>query len=187
VLRQVIDVTLPTLHQMKREGLVRAVGLGVNDSDVVLEVLRETDLDALLLAGRYSLLDHGALAELLPTCVDRGVHVALGGVFNSGILATGAGAGAPKFDYAPATAEWLARTRRIESHCAAHRVPLRAAALQFPLAHPAIEIVVAGARSVAEWNDCAAMMAHPVPAPFWSALRARGLLAAEAPLPGEPR
>jgi D-threo-aldose 1-dehydrogenase len=183
VLRQVIDETLPTLRQMKREGLVRAVGLGVNDSGIVLDVLREADLDALLLAGRYSLLDHGALAELLPACVDRGVHVALGGVFNSGILATGAGTGTPHFNYAPAEAEWLARTRRIESHCARHRVPLRAAAFQFPLAHPAIEIVLLGARRAEEWDDALEMMRWPIPAAFWQALRQDGLIPDDAPTP----
>ena len=183
VLRQVLDETLPALHQLKREGLVRAVGLGVNDARVVLEVLRHADIDALLLAGRYSLLDHGALPQLLPICGARGVHIALGGVFNSGILATGVGSGTASFNYAPAAQEWVERTARIEALCALHGVPLRAAALQFPLAHPAIEIVMLGTRSAAEWNDAAAMMKHPVPAAFWSALRDAGLLPAEAPTP----
>jgi D-threo-aldose 1-dehydrogenase len=186
VLRQVIDETLPALQQMKREGLIRAVGLGVNDVAVVQQVLREADLDALLLAGRYSLLDHSALGELLPECLKRGVHVALGGVFNSGILATGVASpsqAAPTFNYAPAAREWVERTRRIEAHCAAHGVPLRAAALQFPLAHPAIEIVMLGARRVAEWDDALAMLRHPIPATFWQALRRDGLIPDEAPTP----
>jgi D-threo-aldose 1-dehydrogenase len=186
VLRQVLDETLPTLHAMKREGLIRAVGLGVNDVGVVLQVLAHADIDALLLAGRYSLLDHSALPELLPRCLQRGVHIALGGVFNSGILATGVqgkAQGTATFNYMPAAREWVERTRRIEAHCVAHTVPLRAAALQFPLAHPAIDIVMLGTRRVSEWTDALAMLHHPIPAAFWQALRRDGLLPDEAPTP----
>ena len=184
VRRQVLDEALPALRALQREGLVGAVGLGVNDVTIVLDVLAHAELDALLLAGRYSLLDHAALPELLPRCAARGVHVALGGVFNSGLLATGTrGGAAPRFDYAPAAAAWIERTARIEAQCAAHGVPLRAAALQFPLAHPAVEIVMLGARSVDEWRDALAKAQHPVPPEFWSALRRDGLLPDEAPTP----
>ena len=183
VLRQVLDETLPTLQKLKQEGLIRAFGLGVNDAQVVVDVLRHASLDVLLLAGRYSLLDHSALPELLPLCVQRGVRIALGGVFNSGILATGALGGRASFNYAPAAQEWLARTARIEQVCAQHGVPLRAAALQFPLAHPAVDIVMLGARSVPEWEDGLAMMGHVIPPAFWQALRDAGLLPAEAPTP----
>jgi D-threo-aldose 1-dehydrogenase len=184
VLSQVLSETLPELQQLKQEGLVGAIGLGVNDWRVVLEVLREADLDALMLAGRYSLLDHGALPALLPECARRGVRIALGGVFNSGILATGVRSGAAAmFNYAPAPLDLVERTAAIEAVCDAFDVPLRAAALQFPLAHEAVGIVVVGARSPAEWRDCGAMMARPIPPPFWSALRERGLLPDEAPTP----
>ncbi|MES2974551.1 MAG: aldo/keto reductase [Pseudomonadota bacterium] len=190
VLRQVIAETLPALGQLKREGLIRQIGLGTNDVAVVLQVLREVPreaaLDVLMLAGRYSLLDHSALPELLPLCLARGVRIALGGVFNSGILATGvrgAGGAVPTFNYAPASPEWLARTGRIEAVCEAQGIPLRAAALQFPLAHPAVDIVMLGARKAAEWDDAQAMLAHPIPPQFWHALRAQGLLPPEAPLP----
>jgi len=184
VLRQVLDETLPELRRLQAEGLVGAIGLGVNDVDVVRQVLAQADLDALMLAGRYSLLDHSGLAELLPACEARGVQVALGGVFNSGILATGVrGQSAPTFNYAPAARDWVERTAAIESVCEAFGVPLRAAALQFPLAHPAVRIVMVGARSVAEWRDCAAMARHAIPPAFWTALRERGLLPAHAPVP----
>lgn len=184
VLRQVIDEALPALRQLRAEGLVRHIGLGVNDVQVCLDVLGETELDCLLLAGRYSLIDHSALPALLPLCAARGVRIALGGVFNSGILATGVrGAHAPRFNYAPASAEWVARVARIESLCEAFEVPLRAAALQFPLGHPAIEIVVVGAQTVAQWTDAVAMLAHPIHPGFWQALQAQGLLPPEAPLP----
>ena len=183
VLRQLLDETLPTLQAMKREGLIRAVGLGTNDVDVVLQVLREADLDVLMLAGRYSLLDHSALPVLLPRCEARGVRIALGGVFNSGILATGARGGTASFNYAPAAQEWLQRTARIESICETHGVPLRAAALQFPLAHPAVDIVMLGARRVAEWADAVAMMQYPISQAFWADLRAHKLLPVEALTP----
>jgi D-threo-aldose 1-dehydrogenase len=183
VLRQVLDETLPTLQAMKREGLIRAVGLGTNDVEVVLEVLRQSELDVLMLAGRYSLLDHSALPALLPQCEARGVRIALGGVFNSGILATGARGGTASFNYAPAAREWLDRTAQIESICESHGVPLRAAALQFPLAHPAVDIVMLGARKVAEWADAVAMMQHPISQAFWADLRAHRLLPVGAPTP----
>jgi D-threo-aldose 1-dehydrogenase len=184
VRRQVIDETLPALRELQREGRVRAIGLGVNDVTIVLEVLREAELDVLLLAGRYSLLDHSALPELLPLCQKRAVRVALGGVFNSGLLATGTRGGeVPRFNYAPAARAWVERTARIEELCDAHGVPLRAAALQFPLAHPAIDIVVVGARRAAEWEEAQAMLACPIPAAFWHDLRTAGLLPPSAPTP----
>lgn len=184
VRRQVIDETLPALRALQREGLIRAVGLGVNDVPIVAHVLREAELDVLLLAGRYSLLDHSALAELLPLCLQRGVRIALGGAFNSGLLASGTrGGGVARFNYAPAAQEWVERTSRIEAVCDRHGVPLRAAALQFPLAHPAIDIVIVGARSAAEWQDALAMARHHIPAAFWRELRAAGLLPDLAPTP----
>ena len=188
VLRQVVREALPELRRMQREGLVRQVGLGVNDVQVCLDVLRQADLDCLLLAGRYSLIDHTALPELLPVCLQRGVSIALGGVFNSGILATGVRqhTGA-RFDYAPAAQVWVDRVAAIEQVCEQFGVPLRAAALQFPLAHPAIEILMVGAQEAAHWQDAVAMLRHPIDARFWAALRARGWIAPGAPTPGEPR
>lgn len=187
VLAQVLDETLPTLRALQREGLVGHIGLGVNDVQVCLDVLARADLDGLLLAGRYSLIDHSALATLLPLCAARGVRIALGGVYNSGILATGVGgADMPRFNYARAPQAWVQRTAAIERVCARHGVPLRAAALQFPLAHPAIAIVVAGAQSVAQWQDSLAMLAHPIPTAFWQALRDQDLLPPDAPTPSNP-
>ena len=184
VRRQVIEETLPALRTLQREGLVSAVGLGVNDAAIVQGVLREAELDVLLLAGRYSLLDHTALPELLPLCAQRGVRIALGGAFNSGLLVTGTRGGhTARFNYAPAAREWVERNARLEAIGAKHGVPLRAAALQFPLAHSAIEIVLVGARSAAEWQDAMAMARHPVPAAYWRDLRAAGLLPPDAPTP----
>lgn len=184
-LRQVLDEALPELERLRAEGLVRHIGLGVNDVQVCLDVLAHAELDCLLLAGRYSLIDQSALPALLPLCVQRGVRIALGGVFNSGILATGVRAQPPPlFDYAVAPRLWLDKVARIETVCEQFGVPLRAAALQFPLAHPAIEIVMVGAQTVAHWRDAVAMMGQPIDAGFWAALRAQGLLDACTPTPG---
>jgi D-threo-aldose 1-dehydrogenase len=187
VRHQVLTQTLPALRVLQREGLVGAVGLGVNDVQIALDLLRESELDALLLAGRYTLLDQSALAELLPLCATRGVQVALGGVFNSGLLAGGIGrrgdAVPPRFDYAPAAQAWIERTALLEAACDDHGVPLRAAALQFAAAHPAVALVLVGARSAHEWHDAVAMARQPIPAAFWQALRAQGLLPEAAPVP----
>ena len=183
VLHQVLGQTLPALHRLKADGLIRAVGLGVNDVGVVLEVLRESEIDALLLAGRYTLLDHSAMPQLLPQCRARGVHVALGGVFNSGLLANGTRGERPTFNYAPAAPAWLERTARIEALCEWHGVALRAAALQFVLAQPVAEVVLLGARSAHEWHDAWALLQQPIGPDFWAALRAAALLPLDAPTP----
>ncbi len=185
ILRQLLGETLPELERLRGEGLLRHIGLGVNDVQVCLDVLAHADLDCLLLAGRYSLIDQSALSALLPVCVGRGVRIALGGVFNSGILATGVrGRSAPLFNYAAASQAWVDKVAGIETVCEEFGVPLRAAALQFPLAHPSIEIVMVGAQTVAHWRDAVAMLGHPIGTGFWEALRARGLLDACAPTPG---
>ncbi len=116
------------------------------------------------------------------------MSIALGGVFNSGILATGVRqhTGA-RFDYAPAAQSWVDRVAAIEQVCEQFGVPLRAAALQFPLAHPAIEILMVGAQEAAHWQDAVAMLRHRIDTRFWAALRARGWIAPGAPTPGEPR
>ncbi|MEO6623648.1 MAG: aldo/keto reductase [Burkholderiaceae bacterium] len=184
VLRQVVEEALPELRRMQSEGLVGQVGLGVNDVQVCLDVLERTDLDCLLLAGRYSLLDQSAQAALLPLCLKRGVRIALGGVFNSGILATGVRTGGPlRFNYAPAAQQWVERVAAIEVVCERHGVPLRAAALQFPLAHPAINIVMLGAQTIDQWQDGLAMMRFSIAPAFWADLRQAGLLGPGVPTP----
>jgi len=185
VLDQVVTGAIPALERAREEGLLRHIGLGVNDVNVCLDVLARTHVDCLLLAGRYSLIDHGALAALLPLCEARGVRIAIGGAFNSGILATGVrnAGGPPRFDYAAAPAAWIEKTRAIEDACERFGVPLRAAALQFALGHPAVDIVVSGAQRREQWDDAVRMIAHPVPDAFWRQLRDTGLIPAAAPLP----
>ncbi|MEP6941760.1 MAG: aldo/keto reductase [Betaproteobacteria bacterium] len=185
VLKQVAQEAIPELAQMQREGMIGHYGLGVNDVQVCIDVLGVANVECLLLAGRYSLLDQSALTQLLPLCVQRGVRIALGGVFNSGILATGvANSHEPiRFNYAPASQDWIERTAAIEQVCARFDVPLRAAALQFPLAHAAIDVVVAGAQLPLHWKDAVAMLAHPIPDAFWRELKSLGLVPDEAPVP----
>jgi len=171
----------PALEQLRAEGVIGAVGAGMNQSAMLARFARETDMDVFLLAGRYTLLEQGALDELLPLCVERGIAVLVGGVMNSGVLAD------PRpgahFNYAPASPDILARARRLGEVCTRHDVPLRAAAMQFPLAHPAVVSLVAGVRTVAHLDDYPAMLAYPVPAALWDDLRAEGLLAPTAPVP----
>ncbi|MFB7243713.1 aldo/keto reductase [Streptomyces populi] len=172
---------LPALAELRSQGVVRAIGVGMNRTRMLTRFVRETDVDVVLCAGRYTLLDQSALAELLPAAQERGTSVVIGGAFNSGLLA-GPGPGAT-YDYAAAPAELLDRALRIEGIAGRHGTTLRAAALAFPAAHPAVATVLAGARSAAEVRDCAEQFATPVPPDFWRELCAEGLLPASAPLP----
>jgi D-threo-aldose 1-dehydrogenase len=186
--REAMDGAVPALARLKAEGVIKGYGLGVNDWRVCVDAMAHADLDLLLVAGRYTLLDQTALPELLPLCLKRNTRIVLGGPFNSGILATGTrpADGRPLyFNYAPADAGVVARVAAIEAVCAAHGVPLKAAALQFPRAHPAVACVVAGARTVAELDENHALASLAIPADFWRDLRAQRLIAADAPLPGE--
>ena len=185
--REAMNGAVPALARLKAEGRIKGFGLGVNEWQVCLDALAHADLDILLLAGRYTLLDQTALPVLLPECVRRSVRVVIGGPFNSGILATGAQPAdgrAPYFNYAPATPAVIARTLAIEAACRRHGVPLKAAALQFPRAQPAVACVIPGARSVGELEQNIALADHAIPADFWRALRDEGLVPEGAPLPG---
>jgi D-threo-aldose 1-dehydrogenase len=166
------------LGRLRDEGVIGAWGFGVNTVDPCLLALERSDPNMFLVAGRYTLLDHTALAELLPLCEQRGAHVVLGGPYNSGLLA-----GGDTFNYERAPADLVARTRRLAEICARHDVDLKAAALQFCAAHPAVAAVIPGARTPEEVTQNAAMMAQPIPAALWSELRAEGLLPEAAPAP----
>jgi D-threo-aldose 1-dehydrogenase len=172
------------LQELRAAGTVRAIGLGVNEPEVCVELLEHCELDCILLAGRYTLLEQPALETLLPLCAARGVSIICGGPFNSGILAAGSRAGtSAHYDYAAPPAGVLEHVRKLEALCEEFAVPLQAAALQFPLGHPSVASVVAGCANGAEARTCAAMFAHPIPARFWQALRERGLVDPRAPLP----
>ncbi|MEU8516859.1 aldo/keto reductase [Kitasatospora sp. NPDC048722] len=178
---QALGEAYPELARLRDEGVVGAIGVGMNQAGLLARFIRETDLDAVLLAGRYSLLDQRGLTELLPLAAGRGVGVVIGGVFNSGLLAD------PRpgatFDYAAASEELLSRALDLKAVCERHGVPLRAAALRFPFGHPAVASVLVGTRNAAEVRDAAAMLRHPVPAALWTELEERGLLPAGVPAP----
>jgi D-threo-aldose 1-dehydrogenase len=183
--REAYEQAFPALAELRDQGAVGAIGAGMNQAEMLTRFVRDLDLDLVLVAGRYSLLDQRALAELLPTCAARGTAVVVGGVFNSGLLAD------PRpgatFDYAPAPPELVARAVRLAEICVRHGVPLRAAALAFPFGHPAVTSVLVGARSAGEVEDAVACFGRPVPGDLWADLVASGLLADHVPTPGGPR
>ena len=182
--REFLDGGYRAMRELRDAGAVRAIGLGVNEWEICVELLAECELDCILLAGRYTLLEQTALEKLLPLCEQQSVSIICGGPFNSGILAAGSRAGAKAhYNYAPPPAEVLERVARLELVCADFKVPLQAAALQFPLGHPRIASVVAGCANGAEARNCAAMFSHPIPPAFWRALHERALVDARAPLP----
>jgi D-threo-aldose 1-dehydrogenase len=180
-----IGQAYPTLHRLREEGVVGAIGAGMNQSAMLTRFAREGDFDVFLVAGRYTLLDQDALAELLPTCLERNVAVVVGGVMNSGILAAPAQTG--RFNYKPPPAEIVERARRLAAVCEHHDVPLKAAAIQFPLAHPAVASVVAGVGRVDHLEEYPVFMREAIPAALWAELRNEGLLAADAPVPSDAR
>jgi D-threo-aldose 1-dehydrogenase len=173
----------PALARLRSEGAIKAVGAGMNQAEALARFARDGQFDCFLLAGRYTLIDHTGLKELLPLCEQKGISIIIGGPYNSGILASGAAPGA-KFNYADASADVLEKVRRIDGVCRQFSVPMKAAALQFPLAHPAVACVIPGARSVAELDENFKMASHPIPSEFWQALRRLRLLPDEAPVPG---
>lgn len=182
VFAQAMDGAWKALETLRDQGVVKAIGVGVNEWQVCHEALKQRDFDCFLLAGRYTLLEQEALDQFLPLCEERGAAVVVGGGFNSGILATGAVEGA-KYNYAPAPADIMDKVSRIEAVCAEHNVPLPAAALQFVVAHPAIPSFIAGTRNVAQLQKNLDWFSHPIPAAFWSDLKTKGLLREDAPTP----
>jgi D-threo-aldose 1-dehydrogenase len=167
---QALDSAYPALAELRAAGVVGAIGVGMNAAALLAWFVSRADLDCVLVAGRYSLLDTSAAAELLPLCADRDVKVLAGGVFNSGILADPRDGAT--YDYAPASAEVLARARRIRDACAAFGVPVAAAALQFTLRHPAVTAAVVGARSPAEITADASYLSLDVSDELFTALAA---------------
>ena len=168
--REAVDGAARALLALREQGVVRAIGAGLNEWEACQDFAEACDFDCFLLAGRYTLLDQGALGSFLPLCESRGIGIILGGPYNSGILATGPVEGA-LYDYAPAAPDVVERTRAVAATCARHGVPLRAAALQFPLSHPAVATVIPGARSPEEVRENLALMAQPVPDALWQELR----------------
>lgn len=173
------------LDRLRSDGLVKAIGVGMNQSKMLARFAQAADFDCFLLAGRYTLLDQSGLRDLLPLAVKRGMTVNVGGVFNSGILAD------PKpgssFDYhaVGSNSEPLQRALRMKAVCERHGVPLAAAAIQFPLGHPAVGAVLAGVRSASEVEENVGHFTRRIPIDLWRELRSEGLVPDEVPLPGD--
>jgi D-threo-aldose 1-dehydrogenase len=179
---EAMEGAYPALLKLREEGVIKAIGAGLNEWEACQRFAEAGDFDCFLLAGRYTLLDQESLDSFLPLCEKRGIGIVLGGPYNSGILATGPVEGA-HYDYAPASPEILEKTRRIEEICRRHNVPLKAAALQFPLGHPTVASVIPGMgnpKRVAENMD---LLAHKIPSDLWAELRSEGLIRQDAPLP----
>lgn len=177
-----IGEAYPTLADLRSQGLVKAIGAGMNQWQMLARFAREGDFDCFLLAGRYTLLDQSGLDELLPLCQEKGISVVLGGPYNSGVLASDLSRSAT-FDYSTAPPEILGLARAIKSVCERHDVPLKAAALQFGLAHPAVAATIPGPRSLAELDENFRMASHPIPDDLWAELRHEKLISPDAPTP----
>ena len=166
------------LAELRADGRISAIGMGVNEVKVCRDALQMGDWDVFLLAGRYTLLEQNPLADLLPECAAAGTSIIVGGPFNSGILV-----GRDMFNYSSAPDDVKAKAKALGDVCADHGVALPAAALQFPLAHPVICSVVPGSRSAAEYTQILEWAAADIPAALWTDLVAAGLVSADAPLP----
>ncbi|MDY7578773.1 aldo/keto reductase [Herbaspirillum sp. RTI4] len=172
------------LDELRRSGTISAVGLGVNETDVVMAAMQEFDLDCCLLAGRYTLLEQQALDQFMPECSQRKVSILLGGIFNSGILAKGmSDSKGLTYNYGPVPPAVISRVKQLDAVCLEFDVSLAAAALQFPYAHPQVASIIAGGRNAQEVNENTRSFRQLIPDEFWHALQSRGLLHAAAPLP----
>ncbi len=180
--KEAMDGAYRALDRLRGEGVVKAIGVGINEAEICARFAEAGDFDTVLMAGRYSLLEQGGAARFLPLALKKGIGVILGGVFNSGILATGPVEGA-RYNYRPAPPEIMERVRRIDAVCRSHGVPLADAALRFPLGHPAVASIVLGAVAPEEIARNVASLARPIPSGLWSDLKAEGLLAADVPTP----
>ena len=180
--KQAMNEAFPTLAELRDQGVIKAIGVGNNYTDMCERFARAGDFDCFLLAGRYTLLEQGPLETFFPLCAERGIGIVVGGPYNSGILATGSIPGA-YYNYLPATEEVKDRVRVIEKVCAEFKVPLAAAALQFPLAHPIVASVIPGSRTPTELTTNLAAFRQDIPPEFWVKLRDKELIDQRSPLP----
>ena len=180
--KQAVEEAFPTLIELREQGVIKAIGCGMNEWQMPAAFIRRFDIDAVLLAGRYTLLDHDAYRKFLPLCVERDVKIIVGGPYNSGILARDL-EGEVTFNYELAPQHLVDQARRLDAICRRHNVDLKAAALQFVLAHPAVATAVPGAQSVPELEENLEMVAQEIPEDVWSEMKAEGLIPADAPTP----
>jgi D-threo-aldose 1-dehydrogenase len=181
-LRQAVEEGYRALRDLRQANTVQAIGVGWDRTDIMAQLVTEMDLDCVLVAGRYTLLDQSAMERLLPACAERQVAVVVGGVFNSGILADPSAT----YDYVPARADVKGRVRNMTEICDRWSVPLKAIALQFPLGHRAVAGIVLGMRALSELKENLMLLDFAVPPGLWRDLQEAGLLPETAPIPGEP-
>jgi D-threo-aldose 1-dehydrogenase len=180
--RECIEGAWRALADLRSQGVIRALGLGVNEVEPCVRFARDADPDVFMLAGRYTLLEQGGLDDLMPLSRAKGFSFLLAGPYNSGILATGPVPGA-RYNYRPAPPEILERVRRIEAVCARHGVPLKAAAIQFPLGLEEVAAIVPGAVRPEEVRDNLALITAAIPPALWDELKSEGLLHRDSPVP----
>ncbi|MCW0378590.1 Pyridoxal 4-dehydrogenase [Xanthomonas sacchari] len=182
MLRQALDEALPTMAALKAQGACRAIGIGVNEEDVAVELMPLFPLDCVMLAGRYTLLEQHAAQRIMAQALQRQIGILVAGPYSSGLLSDARGPG-ETYNYAPVDPATLQHAQRLFAVCAAHGVDVGAAALQFPLAHPAVSAVVAGMRTPVEVASAATRLRAAIPAALWQQLRDDGLLRAPVPTP----
>jgi D-threo-aldose 1-dehydrogenase len=179
---QALRESHPAISKLKEAGATKAIGAGLNSYETALKLAKKADFDCFLIAGRYTLLEQGALEEFLPYCEDHQIGVIVGGPFNSGILASDLSANA-KYNYEDVPPELLKKARKIKEVCDEHSTPLRAAALQFILANQVVTSTIPGSRSPAEVEDNAEALAFKIPRDLWNDLKSEDLILEDAPVP----
>jgi D-threo-aldose 1-dehydrogenase len=177
-----LNQAFPALAELRSQGVIKAVGAGMNQAEMPTEFARHADFDCFLLAGRYTLLDQIALKELFPICEQKNISIIIGGPFNSGILATGPVEGA-HYNYLEAPPEIMERTRRLQSVCERYQVSLKAAALQFPMFHPVVAANIPGTRLKSRFLENLKLFTEKIPMDFWAELKSLGLIDPESPTP----
>ncbi len=180
--QEALDEAFPTMVELKSQGVIGAIGAGMNQAEMLCDFAKNADFDCFLLAGRYTLLDQIALKELLTLCQQKNISIIIGGAYNSGILATGAIEGA-HYNYEPAPPDIMEKTRKIETVCSRFNVSMKAAALQFPFGHPTVVSNIPGVKTKERFEENLSLFSDPIPADFWTALKEEKLLVSEAPVP----
>ncbi|MEO8396838.1 MAG: aldo/keto reductase [Chloroflexota bacterium] len=180
--RQVLDETFPALADLRSQGVIKAIGAGMNQWRVPMEFAQNADFDCFMIAGRYTLIEQGAL-PFYDFCLQKGISIFAASIYNSGILATGSASSIAAYNHGPPSAEIVARVQAIEAICREFDVPVHTAATQFPLAHPAVKAIVVGFQQTSEVQACLKALQQPVPAGLWQRLRETGLLNSATPIP----
>ena len=180
--KEAMEGCYPALEKLRSEGVIKAIGVGLNETERSLRFVRDTDIDCILLAGRYTLLEQEPLDELLPACMKQNISIVLGAPFNSGVLATGLADDA-KYDYGNVPNHIGAKVQQLQLVCQRHSVDLIAAALQFPLAHPTVVSVIPGAMNIAEQQANMSAMKDEISCNFWQDLKDSNLIREDAPVP----